>query len=254
MKKNQKPRKYIPPEATSSDTSHLIASSILSIIPGASELFHYIVTPPLEKRRQIWMQEISEAILDLESKRLLSIEELRTNDSFIDTLLHCSQIMARNSQREKHIALKNAVINSALPHTPEESLRQMYLEWIDIFTVWHLRILKFMDNPEQWIKKPGTLNIPGSVDIADVEKQWKEWKKERSPYDIDDLGVLIAFIETVFPELKEKKAFYKQIVRDLFARGLISIEDVLSVNWHGLLTKRTTELGEQFLEFINSSH
>ena len=246
MPNPKKHHKYEPPRSTTGDTSHLVTSAILSIVPGAAELFEYFVTPPLEKRRQMWMEEIGEAMRELEKNRGLNLEELQSNDVFIDTLLHASQIMARNSQMEKREALKNAVLNVALPHPPEQALIQMFLEWIDIFTVWHLKILNLIDNPEKWQKVSDD-----QQDKLDMDKLKEQWLKERDtpPSDIET-GGFILFLETVYPELKGKKSFYLQIVRDLYIHGLISIEDLRNILWEGILTKRSTELGIQFLKFI----
>ena len=251
MANPKKRSKFEPPEPTTGDTAHLAAGALLSLVPGAAELFEYFVTPPLEKRRQEWMREIGEALRELERNKGVSLEQLQSNDKFVDALLHASQLIARNSQIEKRNALKNAVLNAALLQAPEESLLQMFLEWIDIFTVWHLKILSFMDNPDQWIKLSS--NQPGKVDMDDLKKQWLDEGGNQYTGPMNR-GSFIFFIEAVYPELKERKSFYPQIVRDLYVHGLISVEDLSSIEWDGILTKRSTELGVQFLGFIRNPY
>jgi hypothetical protein len=51
--------------------------------------------------------------------------------------MHASQAALRNSQKEKLTALRNAVLNAALPNPPEESIQQMFVNFIDSLTVWH---------------------------------------------------------------------------------------------------------------------
>src|SRR3972149_729310 len=105
--------KYPPPEQDKGDAAYAAGRALLSAIPAiggaAVELFQFIVMPPIEKRRNAWMKEISQAVQTLEQNKGIDIEQLQSNDVFIDTLLQASQIALRNSQQEKINALKNAV-------------------------------------------------------------------------------------------------------------------------------------------------
>ena len=85
----------------------------------------------------------------------MRLEDLQSKDVFIDTVMHASLAALRNSQQEKIEALRNAVLNAALPNPPEESLQQIFLSLIDTFTVWHLRILHLFDNPSRWFSENG---------------------------------------------------------------------------------------------------
>ncbi len=244
--------KYLPPEQDKGDAAYAAGRALLSAIPvaggAAVELFQFIIAPPIEKRRNQWMKVIGQAVQDLEQNKGIDIEQLKSNDVFVDTLLQASQIALRNSLREKLDALKNAVINSALPQPIEQTLQQMFLDWIDTFTVWHLKILSLIDNPEQWIRLSNSQQ--DKVDMDELKKQWlAEGGVLQGPMNS---GSFILFLETVYPELKDKKSFYPQIVRDLYIHGLISIEHLEAIIWDGVLTKRSTELGMQFLKFIKN--
>ena len=67
----------------------------------------------------------------------------------------------RNHEQEKIDALRNAVLNSALPHPPDDSLQQTFLAWVDRFTVWHLHSLSLFDDPKAWFAA-GVGNSPRS--------------------------------------------------------------------------------------------
>jgi hypothetical protein len=247
MAKSKKTQKYEPPKAETGDTAHLVTSAILSVIPGAAELFEYFVTPPIEKRREIWMKEIGEGLRELEENKGVNLEKLQANDAFIDTLLHASQLMVRNSQVEKREALKNAVLNVALPNPPDQSLVQMFLECIDIFTVWHLKILDLVDSPKKWVKE--TDDQPEKIDMGSLREQYlKEGFSGGPPPSQTEAFRL--FIEAAYPELRGRKEFYLQIGRDLYNHGLINIGDLESITLEDLLKKRSTELGEEFQKFI----
>jgi len=109
------------------------------------------------------MEEIGQAVQDLQKDKGINIEQLQSNDEFIDTLLQATQIAFRNSREEKLKALRNAVINTALPQPLDQTLRQMFLSRIDIFTVWHLRLLKLFHDPQEWAK---TNNRPLPTNIT----------------------------------------------------------------------------------------
>jgi hypothetical protein len=137
--------KYTPPEKSAGDVIHAVARAGLGMIPvagaPATELLTLIITPPLERRRGEWMAEVGEALRKLEEQMGVVLESLQTKDQFVDVAVAASQIALRTSNKEKREALKNAILNSALPNPPEESLQKMFLSFIDTLTVWHLKLL-----------------------------------------------------------------------------------------------------------------
>ncbi|MCH7792485.1 MAG: hypothetical protein IID31_09430 [Planctomycetes bacterium] len=131
-----------PPTRTTGKVSHAIAKAALGSIPlagaAASELFAFVITSPLERRRDEWMHAVAERLGALEDRRAESLTYLQYDESFLDTVLQASQIALRTHHKEKRHALLNAITNAAMPHAPDESERQMFLGMIDAFTVWHL--------------------------------------------------------------------------------------------------------------------
>jgi hypothetical protein len=92
------------------DDAHALTKGAVSCIPLiggiASELFGIVVTPPLEKRRQSWMQQITRDLDELRNTfENFSWDQLASNEAFLDVFLHASQIALRNHQEEKIIAL-----------------------------------------------------------------------------------------------------------------------------------------------------
>ena len=175
-----------PTVESDADKAHRVIRTFLSAIPGAVEIFNSLLLPPLERRREKWMVEVTAAVNELIDSRNLSIDELKSNEQFITTLLHASNAAIRNHQSEKITALRNAVINSALPQAPEESLQQMFLNLVDTFTVWHIKILQFLERPG--------------------------FEKQRS-------------FDRAFPELTRQQIFRDQLFRDLHIRGMINFGD-----------------------------
>ena len=222
--------KYTPPEKSAGDVVHAVARAGLGTIPvvgaAATELLTVIITPPLEKRRSEWMAEIGDALRKLEEQMGVVLESLQTNDQFVDVAVAASQIALRTSNKEKREALKNAILNSALPNAPEESLQKMFLSFIDTLTVWHLKLLDLFNDPPTYIQKH---NLRFGV----------------------SMGVMSHLIESAFPELKGKRDLYDLIWKDLFSRALVTTDGLHTMmTGSGIVAKRTTEIGRLFLDYI----
>ena len=150
---------YEPPQQSAGDVVHVIVKAGIASIPhvggAGAEIFAAIVQPPLERRRNQWMQEVGEALRRLEQDRGIDLAALQDNDVFLDTVMTASQIALRTSQQEKKAALRNAILNATLPQSLDESRQQFYIHLIDTFTVWHLRLLKLFQDPVTWFREHG---------------------------------------------------------------------------------------------------
>ena len=227
-------KKPILPEKSTGDYVHTFVKAGLGSIPiagaAAAELFAAIVTPPLEKRRNKWMNDIGEQLRELEIDKQIDLSTLSDNDIFITTVMHASQIAVRNHSLEKIKALENAISNAALPNPPEESKELLFLHYIDIFTVWHLRILHLFQNSQNWFilnqKKPPEFSFTSSYE-----------------------QVLLS----AYPELENNRSLYDIIDRELNEAGFFSDGGIHSMmSSSGAYQKRTTEFGDEFLKFIST--
>lgn len=210
------------PKVTSGDALHAIARAGLSAIPfaggAAVELFQAVVQPPIEKRRQKWMSEVGDRLLELEAKGL-KLEDLQNNEQFISAVMHASQAVIRTHQDAKLKALRNAVINIAIGQAPDETHQHLLLNFVDSFTEQHLRILKLFQNP----KPPPNISMGG----------------------------LSTVLEHNIPELQQYRELYIQLWKDLYSKGLVNTEGLnVTMSGNGLEAKRTTELGDSLLRFI----
>lgn len=132
------------------DLAYTIVKAGISAVPivggPATELFSAIITPPLSRRRDAWIESIAEGLERLVQKvDGFRIEDLAENKSFITIVMHASQIAIRNHQGEKLEALRNAILNSALVNPIEDDLQLIFLKFIDDLTPWHFRILEFLN-------------------------------------------------------------------------------------------------------------
>jgi hypothetical protein len=221
-----------PPEPTEADTAHAVVDTALATIPGlgaiASRLFGHIFAPPLERRRREWMEDVAGALRRLEARSDVLLDSLGENEAFIDTVFQATQAAMSTSQHEKRLALRNAVLNAALPGAPDAALQQVFLNLVDSFTDWHLLLLRLFDDPVAW------------------------WKREKlRPLNAHFGAALAQVVETAFPELRNRRDFYDQVWKDLNDRGLVATPDLHTMmTEQGVFTSRTTPLGIQFLAFI----
>src|SRR5687767_10257092 len=93
-----------PPAATARDVAHSVVRALVSEVPGgaaAVELVNSVLAPPLERRRNEWMERVAEVLRTLQREHGSNLEELRTNAAFVDTVLQATQISLRTSQQAK---------------------------------------------------------------------------------------------------------------------------------------------------------
>jgi len=221
------------PQPSVGDRAYAVAKVAVAAIPlvGGSgvEIMSMVITPPLERRRNEWFEELAQRLCDLENRlEDFHLANLPENEVFITTALQASTIAFRNHQAEKLEALRNAVVNSALPNPPDESLQQMFLNFVDDMTEWHIRILLFLNDPIAWGEAHGVAF--SSMQMGGIEHRLLE----------------------AFPELKGTQDMHVQIVKEL-ATNMGLIGDVslqVTMTGAGTLTSRTTGLGKQFVHFI----
>jgi len=221
-----------PPKPCTGDATHAVVRAGLGSIPlvgaAATELFNWLFKPPMERRRDEWMREVGECLMTLEGKHGVDLTRLRDDDSFFDVVMQATHVALRNSHAEKREALRNAILNTALPQAPEGSQRQMFLNYVDVFTVWHLRLLHLFDDPPKW------------------------FRENAKPWPNQYMGSRTAVLDAAYLELRDQRDLYDQVWRDLHARGLVGTDSLHGmVSEVGLGQGLTTTSGKTFLAFIS---
>ena len=212
------------PAPSVGDTAHRIARMAIGSLPvvggSAVELFQWVIQPPLDQRREEWMAQVGELLEEL-SQKGVDLNGLRDDPEFITVVVHASQIAIKSHQEFKRDALRNVIHNFVNGQTIDDSIRHVFIDLIDTFSEWHIRILRVFQAPPP---VPG-LSIGGLSDV----------------------------LERSLPELRNRRAIYDQFWRDLHTRGLVNTEGLhVTMSQSGLSERRTTPLGDQFLDFITS--
>lgn len=224
-----KPAKKNPLHKTEADSLHAVGKALSSLVPGGAEIFNFLVAEPLSKRRDKWIEELDERLNALEQKMGSQfIDGLRHDESFTTVVVNASQIAVRNHQTEKLEALQNAVINSALGLTPDETERAIFLDLIGRLTPTHIAILRLFQSPAS---NPAVKQRLGNT----------------------TMGGLNHVIAAAFPELGQRRHLVDLIWRDLSDAGLLTSGGLgVTMTGGGMLQKRTTEFGDRFLRFIET--
>jgi hypothetical protein len=224
------------PQPTGGDHAHVLIKAALSAIPvlgsPAAELFAAIIVPPLARRRDAWLQSLADGLAAVrEEVAGFQPESLTGNEAFISATMQASRAALQTHHAEKLDALRNALLNIAIGRAPDEDQQAIFLEYVETLSTWHIRILRFFQEPIRFARERGA----------------------RTDYLI--VGSPVQPLEAVFPELCGRRDFYDQIVRDLHTRGLMSGDEHMlhtMMTGSGVFAKRTTELADRFLAFIAS--
>ncbi len=149
------------PKAGVGDYVHTGVRAGLSMIPVyggvIKEFFNIIIAPPLQKHLIEWVESSETQLHNLEDEiESFTIENLNKDSIFATKFSYALQIAIRNHRKEKLDALRNALLNTALSSKSDtqDSLQHMFLNYIDVLTPWHLKILMFLNDPPDWIEKP----------------------------------------------------------------------------------------------------
>jgi hypothetical protein len=117
----------------------------------AAVAFVYAVGRGYNRRLQAWLTQLAEAVEDLTNQAEgLDIETLGKNEDFLDAVATATRAAERTHQDSKIEALRNAVLNAALPTAPDTDTQMMFLRWVDEFTGSHLRLLTVLNDPPRW--------------------------------------------------------------------------------------------------------
>jgi len=215
-----------PPSATGADRAFTALKAALAATPivggSIAELFSAVFLPPLAKRQRAWMEDVAQAVSELQDKGRASFAELRDDPQFLDALIQAGRIAAGTSVELKLASLRNAVASAAVHPRVDPPDQHLFLRFVDEFTEWHLLILNLLIDPDGWFRQ-----LDGSRPDGNIR----------------------GLVESAIPDLP--KELVSPIWRDLYVRSLVRSERVLNeVYDHKTQGQQITALGGRFLKFI----
>jgi hypothetical protein len=253
---------------TNSDKDYNALKALLSSIPSVGplgvSLWESRNPPPIMKRLHIFLGDLVREFEKLKSKvELVDFESA----AFQTTLIYVFQIVIRTHQEQKLKALRNIVLNSAIPRDLDDDILTMFLNWVNIFTEGHITTLKHLHYIETYT-------------LEQFQAQFPLLEKNRFIYnkllgDLADHG-LISLKESYFtmeddgrsPTLRSRLS---EIPQDMYNKNIYpkhpqqieenevqmktfkyreDIDALLREHIFSSQTSKTTELGKQFIGFI----
>lgn len=211
---------------TRADALHTGVKAGLSTLPVVGDIFELLITSPASKRRDAFLISLYESLNRLEAQvNDFNLESALENEVIQTTVIQATQAAIRTHSKEKHEALRNVVLNSAISKSPDENRLAMFIRLCDALTELQIHILKalYQKNAVQ-IKLEKT-----RMDIRVGDQVFEEW------------------FEDIYPETKDPDTvFYLQCINDLTALGFL---------WSAFPIKsaiKVTSLGEEFLTFLKN--
>jgi len=146
----------------------------------------------------------------------------------VTAVLEATRIAMRTHQEEKLEALRNMVINSALPNSLDDVKNSIFLGMIDTLTPLHIIVLKYLNYPASSFRATGG-----------------------DPRNVGN-GSLLQQLLAEYPRLKGQEALCNIAVADLHRAGLVRPDSLGGIiGGSGRVTPNTSPLGKEFLSMIS---
>ena len=199
------------------------AKTALSVIPvgGAliTSVWDSIKSNCAQKRLMEWQSLIENRLSKIDA----TLDDIGNNENFTSAMFQATELAIKTSENAKREYLANAVLNS-LTCPFEESIVMMFFSMIGKYTVWHLKILDFFQNPRKFPQINEANYYMGSP---------------KTP------------LFDVYPELRDKEAYVDRIVKELYSDGLMNTADLnCTMTSFGMISSRVSEIGNDFIDFI----
>jgi hypothetical protein len=216
--------------ATGSQSAERLISifkAVLSTVPfagGIASLMSDIIPSGRQRRLEAFTAQVADDLLRLQNR--ISHDYIGTDD-FAFMFEQCFRGAATNPQKEKLNAFRGILVNAAICQDVPEQEKEYFLNLANALSVLHMRILRFMATPEQYMQDMNLTTDSLRGGFSDM-------------LQIAIPGMDPTLIESAFG--------------DLYQRALISTDKSIfgtmtsSQGFH-LLGQRVTPVGKRFIAF-----
>lgn len=203
------------------DVAEVVAKTALSVIPVGGALitavYDAVKGNALAKRQEKWRTALEDRL----SKTEETLDSIGENELFATAVVKSTELAMKTAQEEKIEYLANAVMNSLKPDLTEEKLI-IFLALLEKYTVSHIKIAHFFHNPKAFDGVSEHSYMMGSPSTV---------------------------LFDVYPELNNN--LFTKLFKDLYDDGIINTSSPnTTMSGSGMVAKRTTALGDDFLKFI----
>ena len=142
----------------------------------------------------------------------LTCSRVLANEHFVSAMIQATQSATKTHRKEKLEALRNAVLNVALGHSPAGDLQAIFLNLVDSFTPVHLEVLRYFQHRNDF-------------DLGRFRTE--RYVSDQATMDLLSRGLILD-------------------TRPYAARGRDSDEALVYYDW------RVADLGKQFIDLISN--
>lgn len=201
--------------------AEIVGKTVVSVIPVGgtliTEIYDAVKGNTLAKRQEKWQNALEERISELE----VTLDDIGNNEVFTTALVRATELAMKTASEEKMQYLANAVVNSLNPNLDEEKA-VIFLDILGRYTVSHIKIIYFFNKPTRF---------------------------DGVSADYYSMGSPSSVLFQVHPELDNY--LFDKVFNDVYSDGMVSTNQLnTSMTGHGMVSKRTTKLGDDFLSFI----
>ena len=190
-------------------------------VPGSSP-FIFILDELRSSEYQRRFDDFKEKVDEqLRMMKDVQLQQLKDNQMFATVMYIAGQLALKTNETKRQF-LANAVVNTPSCTLSEDSMVIM-LNCIEKYTLRHLRLLRFLQNP-------------------------KEYKKKDYFMTTSTMQIYYNYYSN------DNEALDRIVVKDLYADGMITTDSLfVSATVDGCFEKKTTPLGDAMIDFFGIS-
>ncbi len=190
--------------------------------PAAVYILSQFLVPAQQRRLEDWLKELAD---DFEAEQRTNAafrtEHAFQDEAFITAVMQATRFAVSTHQREKHLLLRNALLNIATGRAPGEDMQHIYLRLIDELTPSHVKILNFLWRGNSRIAAANGGTLPQHKTFQEIFDQLE-------------------------PDFQREHQLVQQVLSDLRSRGLATLQSMS----HSFPQQVIQDPGIQFLRFV----
>ena len=125
------------------------SKTALSAIPIggalATAIYDVVKGNVLQKRQDKWKKMIEMRLAKVE----MTLEDIGENETFATMLIKTTELAMKTAKEDKLEYLSNALLYS-VDHSIDEDKLIMFMSYVEKYSVSHIKILNFFNNPEKF--------------------------------------------------------------------------------------------------------
>jgi len=188
------------------------------LVPGSSpfiSILDELRSGEFQRRFEDFQEKVDE---QLKMMKEVQLQQLKDNQLFATVLYIAGQLALKTNEIKRQL-LANAVVNAPSCTLSEDSV-VILLNCIEKYTLRHLRLLRFLQNP-------------------------KEYKKKNYYMTTSTMQIYYDYYSN------DNEALDRIVVKDLYADGMITTDSLfVMASVDGCLEKKTTLLGDAMIDFF----